>query len=86
MDKKTLIASTAAALFALGAAGTASAEHHEGEAETAKIKCDGGNACKGQGECHAAGHDCSGQNGCKGQGFLSMTKADCETAGGKVES
>ena len=84
MDKKTIIASTAAALFALGAAGTASAEHHEGDAETAKIKCDGGNACKGQGECHTAAHDCSGQNGCKGKGWVYLSAEECEAAGGKL--
>ena len=84
MDKKTVIASAAAALFALGSAGTAAAGHHEGETEDAKVKCIGGNACKGQSECHTATHDCGGQNSCKGKGWVTMTPAECEAAGGKL--
>ncbi len=83
MDKKTVIASAAAALFALGAAGTAAADEHGGTSE-GKVKCDGGNACKGQGECHTASHDCGGQNSCKGKGWVYLTPEECEAAGGTL--
>jgi len=82
MDRKTVIASAAAALFALGAVGAASADSHG--AEDGKVKCVGGNACKGQGECHAAGQDCSGKNACKGKGWVYLTPEECEAAGGKL--
>jgi len=84
MDKKTVIASAAAALFALGAAGTATADGQARGGEDAKVKCDGANACKGQGECHTASHDCSGQNACKGKGWVYLTPEECEAAGGEL--
>lgn len=84
MDKKTVIASAAAALFALGAAGGAAADSHGKGSEDGKVKCMGGNACKGQGECHSAGNDCSGHNGCKGKGWVYLTPDECEAAGGEL--
>lgn len=84
MNKKTVIASAAAALFVLGAAGTVSADSHGGHGEEGKAKCVGGNACKGQGECHTATHDCSGQNSCKGKGWVQLTPEECEAAGGTL--
>lgn len=86
MDKRTLIASTAAALFALGAAGSAFADSHGGASEDGKVKCEGGNACKGQGDCHTAAHDCSGQNACKGKGWVHLTPEECKAAGGTLAS
>ena len=50
------------------------------QAADAKIKCEGGNACKGKSECHTATHACAGQNKCKGTGFVSLTKTECEAA------
>ncbi len=84
MDRKTVIASAAAAFFALGAAGGVSADSHGGNAEDGKVKCVGGNACKGQGECHTASHDCSGKNSCKGKGWVYLTPEECDAAGGKL--
>jgi hypothetical protein len=49
-------------------------------AAEAKIKCDGGNACKGKSECATASHACAGQNSCKGKGYVMLTKAECEAA------
>jgi len=84
MDKKTVIASAAAALFALGAAGSAMADGHGEMGETGKVKCVGGNSCKGHSECQTASHDCGGKNSCKGKGWVSLTPAECEAAGGEL--
>jgi uncharacterized membrane protein len=83
MDKKTVIASAAAALFAIGAAGGVAADSHGGS-EDGKVKCEGGNSCKGQGECQSASHDCSGKNACKGKGWVYLTPEECEEAGGEL--
>ncbi|MBC7982289.1 MAG: hypothetical protein H7Y02_00390 [Candidatus Obscuribacterales bacterium] len=50
------------------------------QAAEAKIKCEGGNSCKGKSECHTATTGCQGMNKCKGQGFVSLTKKDCDAA------
>jgi hypothetical protein len=49
-------------------------------ADTAKIKCDGGNSCKGKSECSTATNACAGQNSCKGTGYVALTKAECAAA------
>jgi hypothetical protein len=49
-------------------------------AADAKIKCEGGNACKGKSECHTATNECAGQNSCKGKGYVSLTKDECTAA------
>ena len=72
------IATAAAALFATGVVGTATAQEVEG-------KCYGANACKGKSECATATSACHGQNACKGQGWLKMTEKQCLEKGGKVE-
>jgi hypothetical protein len=52
----------------------------------AKVKCTGGNACKGQSACKSAQSSCQGQNACKGKGFVMTSSVkDCQTAGGKIE-
>ena len=53
--------------------------------DEAKVKCEGGNACKGKGGCKSAANDCAGKNGCKGKSYT-MTKSaeECTKAGGKV--
>ena len=84
MDKQTIMASAAAALFALASAGGAAADSHGDAAETGKYKCMGGNGCKGQGECHTASHDCGGKNSCKGKGWVYLTPEECEAAGGEL--
>jgi hypothetical protein len=49
-------------------------------ADTAKIKCDGGNACKGKSACATATNACAGQNSCKGKGYVELTKSECAAA------
>jgi len=49
-------------------------------ADTAKIKCEGGNSCKGKSECATATNGCAGQNGCKGKGYVMMDKTACVAA------
>jgi hypothetical protein len=53
------------------------------QAADAKVKCEGGNACKGKSECHTAAHACGGQNKCKGQGFVTLTQKECDAAKAK---
>jgi hypothetical protein len=56
------------------------------QAEDAKVKCEGGNSCKGKGACAAATHSCAGQNSCKGKGYVMLTKEECDAAKKKNES
>jgi hypothetical protein len=49
-------------------------------AADAKIKCDGGNSCKGKSECHTATNACAGQNSCKGTGHVQLSKSECTAA------
>jgi hypothetical protein len=78
--KGMMIAASVAGMFAMGAAGVASAGEKKGE----EINCQGLNACKGQGSCHSASNACAGKNGCKGKGNMKMTKDECLAKGGKV--
>ncbi len=67
------LATAAAGMFAMTAAGPAAAQ-------AAKVKCEGVNSCKGHGGCKGANNSCKGQNSCKGKGFAEMTQADCDKA------
>ena len=49
-------------------------------AADAKIKCDGGNSCKGKSECSTATNACAGQNKCKGTGYVMLSKDECTAA------
>jgi hypothetical protein len=55
-------------------------------AEDAKIKCQGGNACKGKGACATATNACQGQNSCKGKSYVMLTKEECDAAKKKNEA
>jgi hypothetical protein len=56
-------------------------------AQTANVKCMGGNSCKGQSSCKSAQHDCKGQNACKGQGFVeTSSNQECTHKGGTPAS
>ena len=85
MNKQIKGAVIAAAVAGLFLAGHAVAAEDAGGGEAAKVKCIGGNACKGKGACQSADHSCAGENSCKGKGWI-MTKseADCKAAGGTV--
>jgi len=73
------LATAAALLFGSVAVNTA-------DAADAKIKCQGGNACKGQGACATATNACQGQNSCKGKSYVLLTKEECEAAKKKNEA
>jgi hypothetical protein len=73
------LATAAALLFGSVAATTA-------HAEDAKVKCQGGNACKGKSACQTATSACQGQNSCKGKGYVLLTKAECDAAKKQNES
>ena len=77
-NRKLILATAVAALFASGAAVA-----EETPATEAKVHCGGVNACKGTSDCATASNSCAGKNACKGQGFKDMTKEECEAQGGK---
>ena len=81
--KGALIATAVAGLFLTAHAARAGDAPAAG-GEAAKVKCQGGNDCKGKGSCGAADHSCAGQNSCKGKGWIMTTPADCQAKGGKV--
>ena len=56
------------------------------QAEDAKVKCQGGNACKGKSACATATSSCAGQNSCKGTGYVMATKEECDAAKKKNEA
>ena len=58
-------------------AGEAVADSHGSDAND-KVKCVGGNACKGHGVCATDTHACAGQNSCQGQGWVYLTKEECK--------
>ena len=74
------LASTAAALFAMGGVVTTVQA-----ADSMAVHCAGVNSCKGTSDCKTAKNECKGQNGCKGQGWNSKASAKaCTDAGGTV--
>lgn len=79
--KGALIAIAAAGIFLAGHAMAAD----QGGGEAAKVKCVGGNDCKGKGACNGAGHGCAGENSCKGKGWIMTSETDCKAKGGTVE-
>jgi len=76
--KGAIVAAMAAGLFAAAAPALAHA------ADTAKVRCEGVNECKGKGGCHSASNACAGKNGCKGKGVVDMSEKDCKSKGGKI--
>jgi uncharacterized membrane protein len=76
-----LVAAAVAGFFVSGHA--LAAESGSG-GDAAKVKCMGGNECKGKSACAAAGSSCAGENSCKGKGWIMTTEADCKAKGGKV--
>ncbi|HEY4366513.1 MAG TPA: hypothetical protein VGN07_04705 [Steroidobacteraceae bacterium] len=68
------LATAAAMLFSTATVMTAHA------ADEAKVKCEGGNSCKGKGACATAKHSCAGLNSCKGQSYVMLPKAECDAA------
>ncbi|HYD05526.1 MAG TPA: hypothetical protein VEC60_07365, partial [Reyranella sp.] len=76
MGRFTVLAASAAALFA---AGTATARADE------VVKCSGINSCKGTSACKTSLSSCKGKNSCKGMGWTVVSSAkECTDKGGKV--
>jgi hypothetical protein len=72
--------SIALAVSALLAATACSGNKDDPSSTTQAIKCEGGNACKGQSECATADGKslCSGENACKGTGYVyTQTQEQC---------
>ncbi len=77
----------AAATLVLANSAQAGDEKKADKKADKKIKCLGGNECKGKGACGNADgtHNCGGKNECKGKGWSMVATADeCTKAGGKV--
>lgn len=87
--KQFLGAAVAMAVSGVFATSAAFADKHmEKKPAEKKVKCVGGNSCKGTGACGAAdgSHSCAGKNECKGKGWqMVATEDECTKAGGKVE-
>lgn len=78
MIKRTLLAASAAVLFASAIPSIATA----GESP---VKCRGVNSCKGTSACKTASNSCKGQNSCKGMGWSETSnESECLSRGGKV--
>lgn len=76
------IAASAAALLVAGCANTSGGT--SADATSAKIICQGANACKGLSDCKTANSACAGQNECKGTGFVKLSAEACGKVGGRV--
>ena len=82
MNKKMLLASTAALLFA-SQAGVVHAEESAQAASSDKIQCAGTHSCAGNSDCAGAGSSGAGENKCAPYGFKLLTAEECEAKGGK---
>lgn len=88
----TMIAMTAATLFASACGGKSSSSSSEttpaaapAATEQASVHCQGLNECKATASCKTATNECKGQNACKGQGWVEAASADeCTGKGGTV--
>ncbi|MEP7050904.1 MAG: hypothetical protein ABJB12_11140 [Pseudomonadota bacterium] len=78
LSRGTSIALAVSALLA--AAGCSSEIDDPASSSAQSVKCEGGNACKGQSECATADGKslCAGENACKGTGYVfTETAAEC---------
>ena len=87
MKKSALGGAIFATAVALMFTGSAMAADSAGSGTApAKVKCVGGNSCKGQSACKSASNSCAGQNSCKGKGYVMTSNAkQCATQGGHAE-
>lgn len=74
------IAATAAALLMSGCAATSGGQ----SGSSAKVQCQGVNACKGMSDCATADSSCAGKNACQGKGFVMLTPVDCQKVSGRA--
>ena len=78
LSRASSIALAVSALFAAAGCGGESGDTASSTSQS--VKCEGGNACKGQSECATADGKslCSGENACKGTGYVfTETVAQC---------
>lgn len=75
----TVLAITAASVFALAPVGAVAMSKH-------KVDCYGVNSCKGKSKCKTPDNQCKGMNSCKGKGVVKMSKKMCEKKGGTVQA
>jgi len=79
------IAASAAALFiTAGCASNGATGAGSSSATTAKVACEGVNACKGLSDCKTANSTCAGHNDCKGLGIVNLTADECKKVGGRI--
>ena len=81
MNKKMMLASAAALLFASQAGVVHAADATQAGGD--KIKCAGTHSCKGNSDCKGNGSPGAGKNKCGPYGFKYMTKKQCDAKGGK---
>ncbi len=81
MNKKMMLASAAALLFAsqVGVVQAGDSTQASGD----KIKCAGTHSCSGNSDCKGNGSPDAGKNKCGPYGFKYLTKKACEAKGGK---
>ena len=79
LSRGTSIALAVSALLAASACGGSNGDD-QASSTAQPIKCEGGNACKGQSECATADGKslCTGENACKGTGYVyTQTQEQC---------
>ncbi len=81
-----VIATAAAAVFAMAPVSSATAgSHQKASSASDNVKCYGMNKCKGHSACKTAENACKGQNKCKGHGFVKVSQTACDDIGGEVK-
>lgn len=78
-SKKTVGIALAAAAAALFVSSVQIGNAAEGSNNVVRVKCFGGNACKGQSDCKTTTNACKGLNACKSEGFT--LNGTCERPG-----
>src|SRR5690349_2329614 len=74
------LATAAAAMFVTGM-GVGNAQ--DDGSNVVKIRCFGGNACKGQSDCKTTTNECRGHNACKGEGVEFRGIGTCASKPGR---
>jgi len=78
--KGIALAAAAATMFITGVA----VSHAQDDGNNlVKIRCFGGNTCKGQSACKTSTNECKGHNACKGQGFEFRGMGSCTDKAGR---
>lgn len=81
-----LLLATACETANNGDGGSSAGADNTGTGDSALVRCEGINECKGQGLCASADgqNSCEGQNSCKGLGWINVTEEECDDKGGKI--